>query len=708
MDKRHIAAIIAHKKNIEKEKHKDPTIIQNNSECTAASTQLLNDCNGGKCQVPETMLNCIANKNGTSSGASDPVVDNETTNPIVPDPIVPDPIAPIAPAPIAPIAPDPIAPIAPDPIVPIVPDPIVPIVPSTGDVNANGSTNTNATRNDADDDIIDDADDDIIDDADNYSEYSYNISEDEDEEIDCDSSFFEFVRALINNKNYNVKNRILDKGIKITNDSITDLQRVEKDIIDSVNSISRQILIDLKNAIAKDNEKEEKEKEKAAKENKEVTQQTGGADQEKLEEKDKYDDKLEQFELDKKTANTTYRSKLEELENEKIQKLEEDLKQTDLKKLDAIFNSKKKRLDDELNRSLNDIKENIIKVTEEKKKNELKKEKDKKEKEISNEKELKANEVKNAEFVKARANLTTIKSKHIRNAHKKMLKHFKKIYTNQLRWNIGFVTKRVNAVRSYIKYIDARGLTGKVKTQNDENDKIKIFYKAVEDLSKGVDEMLTKIADVMKTNLEPYRQGDIQGYLTDSDVVIELKDNETDLHEYITKVQQKILSIYRYEYNIMDIIFDSQFIFLYILKILVFLSLLLSFYLGERIFSDLYMRKVYGEGLDPPHILIYLGIFLAINFGFFLFVVTFLFLIMFLFGSPTGFIVDKYLIKKFTIDYLFLLFLLSMFAIIIGLTIQNKKYFRYKTEGLRALRAYKTILAYIAGVLCIIPLFALF
>ena len=400
---------------------------------------------------------------------------------------------------------------------------------------------------------------------------------------------------------------------------------------------------------------------------------------------------------------------MDELENEKIQKLEDDLKQTDLKKLDAIFNSKKKRLDDELNRSLNDIKENVIKATEDKKNNELKKEKDKKEKESADEKELKANEVKNAEFVKARANLTTIKSKHIQNAHKKLLKHFKKIYTNQLRWNLGFVTKRVRAVRSYIKYIDARGLTGKVEKQgNDEKGKIKMFYEAVEALSKGVDEMLTKIADVMNTNLEPYRQGDIQGYLTDSNIVLELKDNETELHEYITKVQQKILSIYRYEYNIMDIIFDSQFIFLYILKILVFLSLLLSFYLGERIFSDLYMRKVYGEGLDPPHILIYLGIFLAINFGFFLFVITFLFLIMFLFGSPTGFIVDKYLIKKFTIDYLLLLFLLSMFAIIIGLTIQNKKYFRYKTEGLRALRAYKTILAYISGVLCIIPLYALF
>ena len=174
-------------------------------------------------------------------------------------------------------------------------------------------------------------------------------------------------------------------------------------------------------------------------------------------------------------------------------------------------------------------------------------------------------------------------------------------------------------------------------------------------------------------------------------------------------IEQKISSLYNINHKKMGVMIDSQFIMLYSLKITSFLLLLLSLYLAEKIFSDMYMRKVYGEGLDPPNLLIYPGIVLAICIAFMLFVLTFLILLMYLFNDPlNGFIINSYLIKNYIFDYIFSLVLLMLFGIIIGLAIQNKKYFRYKTEGLRGLRALKNVLMYLAIILFIIPFYAIF
>jgi hypothetical protein len=91
-----------------------------------------------------------------------------------------------------------------------------------------------------------------------------------------------------------------------------------------------------------------------------------------------------------------------------------------------------------------------------------------------------------------------------------------------------------------------------------------------------------------------------------------------------------------------------------------------------------------------------------------LFVIVALFSIMFLFGGYSGFIIDLPLLKNYFLDYLSILFIFAVLSIIIGLTVQNKKYFRYKTEGLRALRSYRSIIQALSIVLCFVPFYVFF
>jgi hypothetical protein len=51
--------------------------------------------------------------------------------------------------------------------------------------------------------------------------------------------------------------------------------------------------------------------------------------------------------------------------------------------------------------------------------------------------------------------------------------------------------------------------------------------------------------------------------------------------------------------------------------------------------------------------------------------------------------------------------LTGLFGIVVAMTIQKKRYFRYKTEGLRGIRALKEIVMGVAALIGVIPYFAL-
>jgi hypothetical protein len=177
----------------------------------------------------------------------------------------------------------------------------------------------------------------------------------------------------------------------------------------------------------------------------------------------------------------------------------------------------------------------------------------------------------------------------------------------------------------------------------------------------------------------------------------------------IRKKQNKLISLYSNQPSLMEIIMDSHFFSMYVLKLLHLGIIILSLFLTEKLFSEMYMKQVYAENNPPPNLMTMLGIFAVVDFGLVLFLLTIMFLLMYVFQKPSNdFIINGDLIKSFIFDYAIFMVLFVVIMVIIALYMQSKKYFRYKTEGLRAIRALKDIALPIAIVLLVVPFFAIF
>jgi hypothetical protein len=156
----------------------------------------------------------------------------------------------------------------------------------------------------------------------------------------------------------------------------------------------------------------------------------------------------------------------------------------------------------------------------------------------------------------------------------------------------------------------------------------------------------------------------------------------------------------------MDLILDSQFFVLYIIKGLRILFTYIALFLATRVFSPIYEEVVYDQKKLPPGLWKYLFIFLGFDIAFNTFLVVVLFLLQFLFKTDdNSFIIDKYLFHKYVIDYVVSMVILLVVGALVSKVMMDKKYFKYKYEGLRAIRAYESILFYIAIPLYMFPYF---
>lgn len=157
-----------------------------------------------------------------------------------------------------------------------------------------------------------------------------------------------------------------------------------------------------------------------------------------------------------------------------------------------------------------------------------------------------------------------------------------------------------------------------------------------------------------------------------------------------------------------ELLKDTQFQFLYLFKVIRYFFAFASLYLAEKIFEELYIRRVFVENKDPPNILAFIGIFIGLEVGFHLMIFLILVLVKHLFKRESNnFVIDNEFLGKLLIDYIVSLIVIFIFTAIIAGIVQKKKYFRYNLEGMRAIRALKEIALSIIAVLILIPYFQL-
>ena len=195
----------------------------------------------------------------------------------------------------------------------------------------------------------------------------------------------------------------------------------------------------------------------------------------------------------------------------------------------------------------------------------------------------------------------------------------------------------------------------------------------------------------------------------EDDIRVKLSSEVDDVSFKIGKYRQKIKSYYRLNYSMADILLDTQFIVLYVIKFVRILFTYIALFLSTKVFTPIYEDTVYDKKENPPPLTKFLMIYFAFDIALNVFILTVLFLLKFLFKTEdNAFAVDKYLFGKYFMDYSLSMFFLLLIGYFLAGVVQSKKYFKYKYEGLRAVRAYQDMMFSAAVPIFLFPYFFMF
>jgi hypothetical protein len=173
--------------------------------------------------------------------------------------------------------------------------------------------------------------------------------------------------------------------------------------------------------------------------------------------------------------------------------------------------------------------------------------------------------------------------------------------------------------------------------------------------------------------------------------------------EKVFKSKEKLYALYYNKISLMDL-FNRSFFVIYFLKGLRLFFIWFSLYLASKIFQSQYVSKVFANNLDPPDLKRFILIFWALETAFMVFLIAFLLLIKFLFEKSGGLITGS-LMNRFIMDYIFTTVFIVVIGLIISSIMMNKKYFRYKTDGLRGIRSLQEVMFGVSGIILAIPFF---
>jgi uncharacterized integral membrane protein len=208
------------------------------------------------------------------------------------------------------------------------------------------------------------------------------------------------------------------------------------------------------------------------------------------------------------------------------------------------------------------------------------------------------------------------------------------------------------------------------------------------------------LSDVLETNI----QDASTIYMRDkerSQVIVMKREILASMQE----MPKKIKYFYTLNYPITEM-FDMQFLVMYIIKLVRVLSYKFSMNMATNVFIQKYESVVYDKKVNPPSLVNYMFIFLGFDLFFNVFILILLGLFGFLFKTENNtFPIDGYLYQKFAFDYIVSIIAIMLIGILIGSVIKQKKYFRYKTEGERGIRAFEEIMKMTASVITALPLF---
>jgi hypothetical protein len=225
-----------------------------------------------------------------------------------------------------------------------------------------------------------------------------------------------------------------------------------------------------------------------------------------------------------------------------------------------------------------------------------------------------------------------------------------------------------------------------------------------------IDPYFANIAEITANAMPKHMVGGAAGKVNE--------DNETSspgiyyaYEKYMERLESEREKLYDFYYNkASNAMFQwtSTHTLIYSMKFLRVLFLWMALYLASKTFQARYVQKVFADNEDPPRLEVFVLMFWALEAVLMVFVFIILYLIKYLLNSDSNFIINDGVIGKFIGDYFASTALIVLAGLVIGRIMMKKKYFRYKSDGLRAIRSFEEVMWYISIFILAFPFFIIF
>ena len=145
---------------------------------------------------------------------------------------------------------------------------------------------------------------------------------------------------------------------------------------------------------------------------------------------------------------------------------------------------------------------------------------------------------------------------------------------------------------------------------------------------------------------------------------------------------------------------------IYAVKAAEALFLWVSLFLASTIVQQVYVTRVFVQNFEPPSLHRFVFTFLGIFLAFVVVLMVILFLVKFLYEKPDGsFLLNDGIMTILGGDFVVSCLLITLLAVVLASVMMRKKYFRYKSDGLRAIRCLKELMLIFGCIVLAMPLY---
>jgi len=182
-----------------------------------------------------------------------------------------------------------------------------------------------------------------------------------------------------------------------------------------------------------------------------------------------------------------------------------------------------------------------------------------------------------------------------------------------------------------------------------------------------------------------------------------------ELQDHLEEVRRDSMMLYEGDGpGIVNVLMAAPFLLMYVIKLLRMVFAWAALHFAEHVFQMWYARVAYGENRDPPTPVMMIVLFLLIDVTMNAALLAVMFLLRLMFSSPSSsFPIDDSFIWAYVVDYVCTTLAIFVISVIIANIVKTKKYFRYRYEGERGIRALKVMTLYVTVVIMLIPFFRL-